>query len=66
MRIYNKRSVEDREKLKEAGFEIEDKEYTPEEIETARFKVTDYIMNQSSNQISKLKLDYDKIFEKIC
>ena len=29
MRIFDKCSVEDKEKLKEAGFEVQDKEYTP-------------------------------------
>lgn len=65
MRIFDKCSVEDKEKLKEAGFEVQDKEYTSEEIEMARYKVTDYIMNQSTKQISKLNLEYGIIFEKI-
>ena len=48
-----KYSKNDLQLFNEAGIYVEDKDYTKEERENLKIKVTDYIMNQSSKDISK-------------
>lgn len=45
----------------EAGINIEDKDYTKEEVERLKIKVTDFIMSKSIKDIDK----YNKKFSNI-
>ena len=48
-----KYSKSEKQLFNEAGIYVEDKDYTKEERENLKIKVTDYIMNQSSKDIIK-------------
>ena len=48
-----KYSNKDKELFNEAGINIEDKNYTNEEVESLKMRVTDFIMSQSSKDINK-------------
>lgn len=39
--------------FKEAGIIVENKNYTNDEVERFKIKITDYIMNQSTKDIDK-------------
>lgn len=54
-------SNKDIELFNEAGVAIEDKNYTNEEVERLKIKVTDYIMSQSSSEINKFSRKFSKI-----
>lgn len=45
----------------EAGIFVEDKDYSKDETEKLKIKVTDYIMNQSSKEISNLNKKFSNI-----
>lgn len=51
-------SERDIELFKEAGIIVENKNYTNDEVERFKIKITDYIMNQSTKDIDK----YNKQF----
>ena len=46
-------SNKDIELFNEAGISVEDKNYTTEEVENLKMKVTDFIMSQSTKDINK-------------
>lgn len=56
-----KYSNKDKELFNEAGINIEDKNYTNEEVESLKMRVTDFIMSQSTKDINK----YSKKFSNI-
>lgn len=56
-----KYSKKDKELFDEAGIYVEDKDYTKEEIENLKIKVTDYIMNQSSKDINNFNKKFSNI-----
>lgn len=56
-----KYSENDKQLFNEAGIYIEDKNYTKEERENFKIKVTDYIMSQSSKEIDKFNRKFSNI-----
>lgn len=54
-------SNSDKQLLNEAGVYVEDKDYTKEERENFKIKVTDYIMSQSSKEIDKFNRKFSNI-----
>ncbi len=54
-------SENDKQLFNEAGVYVENKEYTKEEIEGFKIKVTEYIMSQSSKDIDKFSKKFGKI-----
>ena len=52
---------EEIELLQVAGINVEDKNYTKEEVEHFKIKVTEYIMSQSSKDINTLSTKFSKI-----
>lgn len=56
-----KYSKSDIQLFNEAGVYIEDKDYSKEERENFKIKLTDYIMNQSSKEISNLNKKFSNI-----
>lgn len=56
-----KYSENDKQLLSQAGVYVEDKNYTKEEIENFKIKVTDYIMSNSSKEIDKLNKKFANI-----
>lgn len=56
-----KYSENDKRLLSQAGVYVEDKNYTKEEIESFKIKVTDYIMSNSSKEIDKLNKKFSNI-----
>jgi hypothetical protein len=56
-----KYSNKDKELFNEAGINIEDKNYTNEEVESLKMRVTDFIMSQSSKYINKYNQKFSNI-----
>lgn len=56
-----KYSNKDKELFNEAGINIEDKNYTNEEIESLKMRVTDFIMSQSTKYINKYNQKFSNI-----
>lgn len=56
-----KYSENDLQLFNEAGINVEDKNYTKEEVENFKIKVTEYIMSQSSKDINTLSTKFSKI-----
>lgn len=56
-----KYSNKDIQLFNEAGITIEDKNYTKEEVERLKIKVTDFIMSQSTNEIDKYSRKFSDI-----
>lgn len=54
-------SNKDIELFNEAGVIVENKNYTNEEIEEFKIKVTDFIMSQSSKDIDKYSKKFNSI-----
>ncbi len=54
-------SSKDIELFNEAGICVENKNYSKEEVERLKIKVTDYIMCQSSSEISKFSKKFSSI-----
>ena len=57
MKFANK----DIELFNEAGISVEDKNYTTEEVENLKMKVTDFIMSQSTKDINKYNNKFSSI-----
>lgn len=57
MKYLNK----DKELFNEAGINIEDKNYTNEEVESLKMRVTDFIMSQSTKDINKYSQKFSNI-----
>lgn len=56
-----KYSNKDKELFNEAGINIEDKNYTNEEVEGLKMRVTDFIMSQSTKDINKYSQKFSNI-----
>lgn len=56
-----KYSENDLRLFNEAGINVENRDYTKEEVESFKIKVTDYIMSQSSKDINTLNTKFSKI-----
>ena len=56
-----KYSNRDKELFNEAGINIEDKNYTNEEVESLKMRVTDFIMSQSTKYINKYNQKFSNI-----
>lgn len=56
-----KYSNKDIELFNEAGINIEDKNYTNEEVESLKMRVTDFIMSQSTKDINKYSQKFSNI-----
>ena len=54
-------SNKEKQLFNEIGIPVEDKNYTEEEREKFKIKVTDYIMSQSSKDIDKLTKKFSNI-----
>lgn len=54
-------SKQDIQLFNEAGINVDDKNYTNDEVERLKIKVTDYIMSQSTKDIDK----YSKKFSSL-
>jgi hypothetical protein len=54
-------SNKDIELFNEAGISVEDKNYTTEEVENLKMKVTDFIMRQSTKDINKYNNKFSSI-----
>ena len=54
-------SKKEKQLFNEIGIPVEDKNYTEEEREKFKIKVTDYIMRQSSKDIDKLTKKFSNI-----
>lgn len=54
-------SKNDEKLLKEVGIYVEDKDYTKNEVEHIKMKITDYIMSQSSKDINKYNMKFSNI-----
>lgn len=56
-----KYSNKDKELFNEAGINLEDKNYTNEEVESLKMRVTDFIMSQSTKYINKYNQKFSNI-----
>ena len=56
-----KYSNKDKELFNEAGINIENKNYTNEEVESLKMRVTDFIMSQSTKDINKYSQKFSNI-----
>lgn len=56
-------SNKDIELFNEAGIYVEDKNYTTEEVENLKMKVTDFIMSQSTKDINKFNNKFSSILK---
>ena len=54
-------SNKDIELFNEAGISVEDKNYTTEEVENLKMKVTDFVMSQSTKDINKYNNKFSSI-----
>ena len=54
-------SSKDIQLFNEAGKNVEDKNYTTEEVENLKMKVTDFIMSQSTKDINKYNNKFSSI-----
>lgn len=54
-------SENDKQLFNEVGIYVEDKNYSKEEIENLKIRVTDYIINQSSKDINILNRKFSNI-----
>lgn len=56
MNLANKYTSNEKELLKNVGINIEDREYTDEELKQYERQITEYIMNQSTKNGDVLKM----------
>ena len=54
-------SSKDIQLFNEAGINVEDKNYTKDEVERLKIKVTDFIVSQSTNEIDKYSRKFSDI-----
>ena len=54
-------SSKDIQLFNEAGINVEDKNYTNEEVESLKMRVTDFIMSQSTKDINKYSQKFSNI-----
>ncbi len=55
-------SSKDIQLFNEAGINVEDKNYTNDEVERLKIKVTDFIVSQSTRNIDKYNKKFSSLF----
>ncbi|MEE1530841.1 MAG: hypothetical protein UGE22_02350 [Clostridia bacterium] len=55
-------SSKDIQLFNEAGINVEDKNYTNDEVERLKIKVTDFIVSQSTRDIDKYNKKFSSLF----
>ena len=64
MNLYKESNEEELTLFKEAGIEIDDRDYTIEELRKCQNQVIEYIMSQSKNEISNVKSKFESVLKK--
>ncbi len=54
-------SKQDIQLFNEAGINVDDKNYTNDEVERLKIKITDYIMSQSTKDIDKYSKKFNSL-----
>ena len=54
-------SSKDIQLFNEAGINVEDKNYTKDEVERLKIKVTDFIVSQSTKDIDKYSIKFSRL-----
>lgn len=65
MNLYKESNQEELRLFKEVGLEIDDRDYTNEELRQCQNQVIEYIMSQSKNEISNIKSKFESVLRKI-
>ena len=65
MNLYKESNQEELRLFKEVGIEIDDRDYTNEELRQCQNQVIEYIMRQSKNEISNVKSKFESVLKKI-
>lgn len=65
MNLYKESNQEELRLFKEVGIEIDDRDYTNEELRQCQNQVIEYIMSQSKNEISNIKSKFESVLRKI-
>lgn len=67
MNLINKCTSNEIELVKKAGIELEDKDYSKEELKKCQLQIVEYIVSHSSKNgdIDKLRNEYSGIFRTI-
>ena len=65
MNLYKESNQEELRLFKEVGLEIDDRDYTNEELRQCQNQVIEYIMSQSKNEISNVKSKFESVLKKI-
>ena len=65
MNLYKESNQEELRLFKEVGIEIDDRDYTNEELRQCQNQVIEYIMSQSKNEISNVKSKFESVLRKI-
>lgn len=65
MNLYKESNQEELRLFKEVGIEIDDRDYTNEELRQCQNQVIEYIMSQSKNEISNVKSKFESVLKKI-
>lgn len=65
MNLYKESNQEELGLFKEVGIEIDDRDYTNEELRQCQNQVIEYIMSQSKNEISNVKSKFESVLKKI-
>lgn len=65
MNLYKESNQEELGLFKEVGIEIDDRDYTNEELRQCQNQVIEYIMSHSKNEISNVKSKFESVLKKI-
>lgn len=64
MNLYKESNQEELRLFKEVGLEIDDRDYTNEELRQCQNQVIEYIMSKSKNEISNVKSRFENVLKK--
>ena len=64
MNLYKESNQEELRLFKEVGIEIDDRDYTNEELRQCQNQVIEYIMSKSKNEISNVKSRFENVLKK--
>lgn len=64
MNLYKESNQEELRLFKEVGLEIDDRDYTNEELRQCQNQVIEYIMSKSKNEISNVKSRFESVLKK--
>ena len=64
MNLYKESNQEELGLFKEVGIEIDDRDYTNEELRQCQNQVIEYIMSKSKNEISNVKSRFENVLKK--